>query len=430
MTPRSNAFHTGVVAFLLATLVLPSLAGCGSASTKVVGPSTNKCQVSLSAPTRTFPADGGSGSIAVTTDRECSWTAATESPWLSFTSPASGQGNGAVAFSIAANTLISPRSGSIKVNDQALDIAVEAAPCRFQLDRQSDRLPAPGGSRSITVTTLAGCRWSASSEAAWVSMSGAPGTGSGQLHIAIPANEGPARSATISVADLPFTVEQDGAPPPPPTPVPTPTPTPTPAPAPTPAPTPTPPPPTPPPPTPPPTPPPPPACRYTVSPSSLSLSAAGGTATVRVETESPCAWTATSNSTWITVAAGNERGTGTGTVVVNLLENSTSTDRTGTLRVAGETVNVTQRGLERVEFAGDVLRASGDCPALTFVVGNRNDESDGTATTVTTGIETRFTKGSCRDVRTGARVRVVGLRLADGRVSATEVQIQKEADDD
>ena len=56
-----------------------------------------------------------------------------------------------------------------------------------------------------------------------------------------------------------------------------------------------------------------------------------------------CAWTATSNATWLTVSGGAS-GIGNGTVTFNATTNTSTAQRTGTLTVAGQTVTVTQSG--------------------------------------------------------------------------------------
>jgi len=70
-------------------------------------------------------------------------------------------------------------------------------------------LPASGGSGSLNLTFPAGVAWTASSNAAWVTFTGAAaGTGSGTLAYLVAANAGAARSTTITVAGFSFTVEQ------------------------------------------------------------------------------------------------------------------------------------------------------------------------------------------------------------------------------
>ncbi len=52
----------------------------------------------------TFPASGGSGSIAVSAPGNCQWNASSASSWISFPSSTSGAGDGTVQFSVGANS--------------------------------------------------------------------------------------------------------------------------------------------------------------------------------------------------------------------------------------------------------------------------------------------------------------------------------------
>src|SRR6185295_378074 len=88
------------------------LAGCSSSTS--TSPST--CQLSAAIGQSTMAAAGGAGTITVTAASGCSWTAATNVNWISNISPASGMGNGQVAFQVAANSAPSPRSGQITLN--------------------------------------------------------------------------------------------------------------------------------------------------------------------------------------------------------------------------------------------------------------------------------------------------------------------------
>jgi len=75
----------------------------------------------------------------------------------------------------------------------------------------------------------------------------------------------------------------------------------------------------------------------------------------------------------------------------------------------------------RVEQRGTVSALAGTCPSLTFTVGT---------TTFYTDASTRFEHGRCVDTRNGDRVHAEGIRQADGRVLATEVEFEGEDDDD
>jgi hypothetical protein len=86
-------------------------------------------------------------------------------------------------------------------------------------------------------------------------------------------------------------------------------------------------------------------CTYAVGPASRSV-AVGGIANAGVGVGAPagCGWTAASNAPWISITSGQSLS-GNGQVTFSVASNfgSTST-RTGTLTVAGQTVTVSQAG--------------------------------------------------------------------------------------
>jgi hypothetical protein len=54
----------------------------------------------------------------------------------------------------------------------------------------------------VSVSTLTGCVWSASSDVSWISAGGAPVTGSGSAELIVEENTGRARVGTAKVAGL------------------------------------------------------------------------------------------------------------------------------------------------------------------------------------------------------------------------------------
>lgn len=70
-----------------------------------------------------FPAAGGTGTIAVTAQPGCSWTAVSNSSFVTVTAGASGVGNGNVTFSVGANTSGSSRTGTLTVAGENVAIA-------------------------------------------------------------------------------------------------------------------------------------------------------------------------------------------------------------------------------------------------------------------------------------------------------------------
>jgi hypothetical protein len=72
------------------------------------------CTYSISPTSASFTASGGTGSVGVTTQSGCAWTATSGANWITFT-PASGNGSGTVSYSAAANTGTSSRTAASTV---------------------------------------------------------------------------------------------------------------------------------------------------------------------------------------------------------------------------------------------------------------------------------------------------------------------------
>jgi hypothetical protein len=74
--------------------------------------SKSTCSYSISPTNASFSASGGTGSVSVTTQAGCPWTASSGAAWMTITSGSSGSGNGTVNYSISSNTGSSRTSGS------------------------------------------------------------------------------------------------------------------------------------------------------------------------------------------------------------------------------------------------------------------------------------------------------------------------------
>jgi subtilisin len=74
------------------------------------------CSFTVSSSSQAFAAAGGNGSFNVTSGAGCGWTAQSNAAWLTTTS--TGSGNGAVNYTVAANTSTTPRTGTITVGGQ------------------------------------------------------------------------------------------------------------------------------------------------------------------------------------------------------------------------------------------------------------------------------------------------------------------------
>lgn len=75
----------------------------------------NSCTYNISPATAKFGASGGTGTIRVSTQTNCSWTANSGASWISITSGSKVTGNGNVTYSVTKNSKTSPRTASFTV---------------------------------------------------------------------------------------------------------------------------------------------------------------------------------------------------------------------------------------------------------------------------------------------------------------------------
>ena len=73
--------------------------------------------------------------------------------------------------------------------------------------------------------------------------------------------------------------------------------------------------------------------------------------------------------------------------------------------------------VREITIDGEVGDVSGSCPALTFTLDGR---------TVVTSNQTEFSRGPCKDLRSGVEVEVRGTLMSDGRVQAIRVRYEKD----
>ena len=261
-----------MLATLGAGFAVPACGSSGSTTTNVTAPATTRCTAVVTNSSSSFAASGGTGTVSISVARECPWSAASQSAWLSITSAAQGQGDATLTYAVAANADPVVRQGALVVSDRPVAVTQAAAACRFEVVPSSNAVGPEGGELIIQVRTHPACDWSTRSEVSWASLTPGAGRGEASIRVIVEPNTGAERPIAVMVAGQRVTATQRPAGPTPvPAPTPAPTPTPTPAPTPTPSPTPTPTPTPTPDPTPAPTPTPAPAPSPTPAPAPLKL---------------------------------------------------------------------------------------------------------------------------------------------------------------
>ena len=103
-------------------------------------------------------------------------------------------------------------------NDGTTHVAATDVPadcggtCSFSINPTSASFAAAGGTQNVTVTTSAGCNWTAVSNNSFITVtSGASGSGSGTVSYSVAANTGTARNGSLTIAGLTHSVSQAGA---------------------------------------------------------------------------------------------------------------------------------------------------------------------------------------------------------------------------
>ena len=154
-----------------------------------------------------------------------------------------------------------------------------------------------GGPGTVTISAAAGCAWSATSSGAWLTVTeGSSGTGAGSVKYTVSANASTqGRSGTLTIGGQSHGITQSGQS----------------------------------------------ACTFDVSPLTPLFGSAGGSGSIAVATAGTCAWTATTTDSWLTILSGAS-SQGNGAVSYTVAPYTGTAARTGTLRVAGVDVQITQ----------------------------------------------------------------------------------------
>jgi len=149
----------------------------------------------------TFQASGGTGYV---------WSATGLPPGMSIDSSTGALGGTPTALGTfnAQFVLTDSADDTFSVN---FPLAIDPAGCTYALSAGGQVFPAAGGSGSVGITAPAGCAWSVSGAPAWITLiSSMSGTGDSTISYQVAPNVGTANTATITIAEIPFTVEQQG----------------------------------------------------------------------------------------------------------------------------------------------------------------------------------------------------------------------------
>ncbi len=264
------------------------------------GSGGNTCTYSLS-PNVTLGAGASNGSLTVTTQSGCTWTAANNTPNVL---TVTGVTSSTVSYNVLNNPNSGARNGSITITgtsfSQNFQVMQAGQGCQLGLTPPSITLPVTGTSSGSLTVNLSGvdCQWTSSTTVpSWVSITaGSSGTGTGTINYTVSSNasssftRGGAINVNVSTisAQAAFNITEAGA-----------------------------------------------TCSYSLQPSTQSFGPNGGPGAVSVVTQIGCPWAASnSNLPWAPLTP-PATGTGPGTLNYTVQSNSSGTQRGGTFTIAG-----------------------------------------------------------------------------------------------
>jgi Viral BACON domain/Putative binding domain, N-terminal len=269
------------------------------------------CRFELDSQSVRIDAEGGRTAVRVSTIDGCAWRATGSADWIHILTP-DGTGTGTVQMDVTRNGGLE-RSTTVSIAGLAFVVTQDGglptpppgsppgpepppASCAFSISPEQNTIVSTGGQGSIRVVTEAGCSWSASTAAGWISLQRSGGIGPETATYQVGANFSTVseRSGSITIAGRSHRVTQE-------------------------------------------------ACALSIDSGTPTFLPSGGPGDFRVTTGAGCTWTASSNVDWIVLTRSSAAGSEA--VTYRVAPNPVGRDRSGTIVVSGRTKLVIQQAL-------------------------------------------------------------------------------------
>ena len=289
----------------MATYTANSASSSRTATITVSGPGVTSqivtvVQAGVSSTLSVTPANqnvgDASGYTVFAVSSNISWSASDNAAWLTL-SPASGTGNGNLTATFSANTSANPRTATITVtgsgvSNQVVTVVQAGVSPTLAVAPTNQNVSDAAGNTSFAVSS--NISWSASDNAAWLTLSPASGSGNGNITATFTANTSAnPRTATITVSgtgvsNQVVTVVQVGVSP-----------------------------------------------SLVVTPSNQNVLSGSGSTSFSIL--SNISWSATENSTWLSISPAS--GTANGTLTATFTANTSVNQRTASITFTGSGVS-------------------------------------------------------------------------------------------
>ena len=299
-----SGVSTGAVPYYVAANTTPlSRTGVVAIAnrTTTISQSPGVCIYELSPTNRLHGFAGSTGVVSVLKlgDPVCTWFVNNTNPWITITANASGTNNGTFGYSVAPNPNSSARSGSFYVWDQSFTVFQNATPCSNAVIMPTSSAPdAEAQTNTVSVVPVGGCPdWTVVNTNSWIGVSPASGAGNGTVTWSAALNSSTTgRTGVVRMAEQNFTVRQAGA-----------------------------------------------VCDPKLSTTNRQHGYSATMNSVQLTVLSICPWTLQNTNPWISILTATS-GTGSYSNAYALLQNTNTTERTGSVVIAGQVLTIRQLG--------------------------------------------------------------------------------------
>jgi len=268
--------------------------------THTITQSGHTCEtLSISSSANSFNQSGGTGSFDIDMNEgDCPWSSTTNVDWIKI-DLSNGTGDATITYTVQENILNASRTGDISINGFTHSVSQTGVTCEtLSINPTSLSFNSSGGTNSVDIDMSAeDCSWSATTDAAWITLGATSGTGDATIIYTVQENIlNASRTGDINIGGLTHQVQQTGV-----------------------------------------------TCSLVgITPDSFTLSEyTAGTGSFDIDMSAEdCGWSVTTEADWITL--GVTSGTGDATVGYTFSENDLVVSRVGEISVGGLTHTVEQ----------------------------------------------------------------------------------------
>ena len=241
----------------------------------------------------TAPAEGVTESVALTLAQRVTWEAKSNCDWITITGDTEGAGSASIAYQVAANPTVVPRTGTLTIAGLTYTVTQEGLWADVECDTSNFGVDSDFG--TIWVDTEGAGQWTATTDADWIHILTESGNGADSVMFVVDdyTTTTQSRTGTITIAGKTVVITQQGY-------------------------------------------------ELSIDPMIADVGSNAGAGQFGVAAPIDAIWEAIADCDWITII-GARTGIGDGVIQYTIADNLTGETRTGRIIVGGKAYTITQR---------------------------------------------------------------------------------------